>query len=151
MSHSHTRWLGITLPLFLALSLSLALFLVSNAQVDEPGSVTLPVFRYVATIGDNNGNDCTSSASPCATLQHAVAVADAQNEIRVAEGVYAGTQLFTRTLYNKVYSYTQVLYINKSLTVRGGFSAGDWGSSEPEAHPTVIDAQRAGRTPPPRT
>ncbi|MFN2221765.1 MAG: right-handed parallel beta-helix repeat-containing protein, partial [Candidatus Promineifilaceae bacterium] len=145
MSGSRSRWLAIVLPLLLASVLSLTLIFVATAEVDEPLAPTEPVVRYVATTGNNSGNLCMYSGAPCRTLQHAVGVAIAGDEIRVAEGVYQGTQTITRTLYSKVYSYTQVLYINKPLTVRGGYSTASWNVSDPETHPTVIDAERSGR------
>ncbi|MGD2079208.1 MAG: choice-of-anchor Q domain-containing protein, partial [Chloroflexota bacterium] len=145
MSHAHHRLLGIASSLLFALGLSTALLLVASAHLDAPLSPSTPVIRYVSTTGDNNGNDCSNSASPCHTLQHAVGVAVAGDEIRVSEGTYQGTQTITRTLYWEVYSYTQVLYINKPLTVRGGYSTADWNVSDPQARPTVIDAQRSGR------
>lgn len=40
--------------------------------------------RYVAPGGLDSGNDCTAQASPCATIQHAVDVSSAGDEIRVA-------------------------------------------------------------------
>src|SRR5262245_35915613 len=46
--------------------------------------------RYVAPSGSDSGNDCANSASPCATVQHAVDVASPGDVIKVATGVYTG-------------------------------------------------------------
>ncbi|MBM4467777.1 MAG: hypothetical protein FJ014_19880, partial [Chloroflexi bacterium] len=43
------------------------------------------------------------------------------------------------------YTYTQAVIITKSLNLRGGYSTGNWTTSNPIANPTIIDAQRQGR------
>lgn len=106
--------------------------------------VTLSSVRYVAPGGADGGNTCGYSLLPCATLQHAVNVADPGNEIRVAAGVYTGTQqvLDGRTGY----TYTQVVFITQALALRGGYNAADWSAApDPTANPTVVDAERSGR------
>jgi uncharacterized repeat protein (TIGR01451 family)/CSLREA domain-containing protein len=106
--------------------------------------VTPSSIRYVAPGGTDGGNTCGYSTLPCATLQHAVDVADPGNEIRVAAGVYTGTRqvLDGRTGY----TYTQVVFITQALTLRGGYNAADWSAApDPTANPTVLDAERSGR------
>ncbi|HWM93427.1 MAG TPA: IPTL-CTERM sorting domain-containing protein [Thermoanaerobaculia bacterium] len=49
------------------------------------------VVRHVSTGGSDGGNDCTDSALPCATLQHAVDQALPGDVILVAPGVYNQT------------------------------------------------------------
>jgi uncharacterized repeat protein (TIGR01451 family) len=39
----------------------------------------------------------------------------------------------------------QVVYINKTLTVRGGYTTTNWAESNPLTYPTTLDAQGAGR------
>jgi uncharacterized repeat protein (TIGR01451 family)/CSLREA domain-containing protein len=108
-------------------------------------TVVMPVsIRYVASDGADGQNTCGYSANPCATIQHAVDVAGDGNEIRVAAGTYTGAQtvIDSRTGY----TYTQVVFITKTLTLRGGYDANDWGANpDPAANPTVIDAERQGR------
>ena len=40
---------------------------------------------------------------------------------------------------------TQVVYISKTLTLRGGYTTTNWLTPDPEAYPTTLDAQRLGR------
>ncbi len=42
-------------------------------------------------------------------------------------------------------SGAQVVDIAQPLTLRGGYTVTNWTLSDPEAHPTVLDAQQAGR------
>src|SRR5689334_10677054 len=43
---------------------------------------------YVSNAGDDTGNDCTVSATPCATLGHAVSLIGSFDIINMAVGVY---------------------------------------------------------------
>jgi hypothetical protein len=85
-----------------------------------------------------------TQGDPYCHIQDAVDAAEDGDEVRVAAGTHSGAQtvLDPRTGY----TYTQVVFVNKSLTLRGGYDAGDWGADpDPTAHLTVIDAQRSGR------
>jgi len=105
----------------------------------------LAAIRYVATTGDDAANDCSNSAAPCATLQHAVDIADDSDEIRVAAGSYSGSATVTVTRPSNDYDYRQVLFIGKALSLRGGYLATDWSTPDPQANPTIIDAAGDGR------
>ena len=76
-------------------------------------------------------------STPCRTVQQAVDVSNSGDEIRVATGVYTGVQVRS--------AVTQVVYINKSVTIRGGYTTTNWTTSYPITQPTVLDAQRQGR------
>jgi uncharacterized repeat protein (TIGR01451 family) len=118
----------------LALGLGLALAVLALlAGVSAQAASTI---RYVAPGGTNNRNTCTNSASPCATIQYAVDVATPGDEIRVAAGTYTGVTARE--------GYTQVVYINKSLTLRGGFTLSNWTTSDPTNNFTTLDAQGQG-------
>ncbi len=101
--------------------------------------------RYVATTGRNAIgtqppyliNDCAVITDPCRTLQHAVNWADPGDTILVAAGVYTDVQARD--------GMTQVVYIDKSLTIRGGYTTTNWGASFPLTQPTVLDARGLGR------
>ncbi|NLF00555.1 MAG: DUF1565 domain-containing protein, partial [Anaerolineales bacterium] len=112
-----------------------ALTLLLMSRPPHPVSAA-PNTLYVAPppTGDD-ANPCSAS-DPCATVQHAVDVAHADDEIQVATGVYTGVQARD--------GMTQVLFISKTVTVRGGYSPG-FGRWNPAAFPTTLDAQRQGR------
>ncbi len=40
---------------------------------------------------------------------------------------------------------TQAVYLNKKITLRGGYNPADWSVCDPLAHPTILDAQGQGR------
>lgn len=128
----------VLISLVLGVTLLIGLLLAMGAtRSPEVALAQGSTARYVAMTGNDSGNDCTNSSTPCATIQHAVDVADAGEEIRVATGVY--TDVTTRN------SVTQVVYIDKSLTLRGGYTPTNWTVSDPETNHTILDAQRQGR------
>lgn len=81
----------------------------------EPVSAD-PRILYVAPDGDDAG-DCASIAGRCRTLQRAVDVAQACDEIHVAAGVYSGVSARA--------GLTQTVYISKTVTIRGGYTTTD--------------------------
>ena len=65
---------------------------------------------------------------------------DAANDgdvIKVAAGTYAGVSVRSGS--------TQVVYINKSITIQGGYTLTDWSTAYPITQPTILDAQGGGR------
>lgn len=91
-----------------------------------------PGVLYVAPAG-NCGN-----VTPCySTIQAAVDAAQVGDEIRIAAGTYSGI--------NNQGGKPQVVYIAKSLTLRGGYTTTDWNTPVPETNVTEISAQTLGR------
>lgn len=82
----------ITALLFLILATLLPLWLIS-AALAAPQLTT----RYVATTGTDSG-DCSSPASPCATIQYAHDQAVAGDTIQIAAGTYVGNVIINRSL-----------------------------------------------------
>lgn len=122
--------------LFLALAV---LWLLGGPLVSRPpialAQAGTGVIR-VATIGvDTPG--CGGQGNPCRTVQHAVDQALPGEEIRIAAGLYTGVSARA--------GVTQVVYINKSIILRGGYSTADWSNSDPQANPTTLDAEKQGR------
>ena len=96
----------------------------------DPG----PLFVAPPPNGDDH-NPC-SSFQPCATVQHAVDLAESGDEVLIATGVYTGVQARD--------AVTQVVYISKTVTIRGGYSS-DFSIWDPDTYPTTLDAERQGR------
>jgi hypothetical protein len=121
-------YLCMTVALGWGLTLGLLLLLGSSPPLVHADPGTL----YVAPGGNCGG------ATPCyASVQAAVDAASANDDIRVAAGVYAGV--------NNYGGLAQVVYISKTLTIRGGYTTTNWTTSDPDANPTTLDAQRLGR------
>ena len=119
--------------LLLSVTIGLALVgVVILAAGTQTRAYAAAVTRYVAPGGACGG------ASPCyANVQSAVNAAVAGDEIRVSAGTYTGV--------TSQGGLSQAVYISKSITLRGGFTTSDWTSPDPEANPTVLDAQVLGR------
>jgi len=117
------------------IGVGLALALAAGVAGSEMTAADLrpdATVRYVAP-----GAAC-GAATPCyATIQAAVDAAAAGDEIRVATGVYAGVSARG--------GLTQTIYLNKGLTLRGGFTTADWSTPNPTANPVTVDAQGLGR------
>lgn len=87
--------------------------------------------RYVAPppAGNDMGNNCAVPATPCATIQHAVDVADPGDELHVAGGTYS--------------SPGPVIAITKELRIIGAFDPG-FNNPDPGFYRTVLEAQGVG-------
>jgi uncharacterized repeat protein (TIGR01451 family) len=129
-----TRVLHLGLALACGLTLLLGLMLAMGAaDTSEAGLAQGSTIRYVAPAptGYDSGNSCMEVDNPCATIQHAVDIADAGDEIRVASGTYTATG-------------SNVVTITKSITIIGGFEPPDWTTSV-SSSTTRIDGERARR------
>jgi uncharacterized repeat protein (TIGR01451 family) len=88
---------------------------------------------------------------PCyATVQAAVDAADDPGDvIKVATGVYTGVSARPAPAgYVEAPAgglVTQVVYITKTVTVRGGYTTAFTDPPDPEANPTTLDAEGQGR------
>lgn len=71
------------------------------------------------------------------TIQDAVDAANDGDVIKVAAGTYTGVSVRSGS--------TQVVYINKSITIQGGYTLTDWSTAYPITQPTTLDAQGSGR------
>ena len=87
---------------------------------------------YVAPGGTCGG------ATPCyASLQAAVNAAAPGNEIRMATGTYTGV--------NSQGGLSQMVYITKSLAIKGGYTTSNWTTPVPNTNATELQAQTLGR------
>ena len=85
--------------------------------------------RYVAPGGVNVG-DCADPAEPCHSVQYAVDVANAGDEVRVARGTYTAPS-------------GTVVTLGKTLTLSGGWSP-NFQDHDAAAYRTTLDAQGQG-------
>ncbi len=90
---------------------------------------------------------CPAGPPTCnfTTIQAAVDAAASGDVIKVAAGVYSDIHRRADVMFPTL-PISQVVYItNKSLTIRGGYSPADWNTPNPQANPTILDAQGKGR------
>jgi hypothetical protein len=121
-----TRQLFISLTVGLSLTLALLWLLIRLPQVARADSP-----HYVAP-------DCTGVPIPChTTIQEAVDAAVSGDEILIVAGTYTGVSARA--------GVTQVVYISKAITIRGGYTTTNWTTPYPITQPTTLDAQKQGR------
>ena len=116
----------LVLSCIFGLSLALALLALLSESLPTHAYPTATA-RYVATDGNDTG-DCATIAGRCRTIQHAVSIANPSDEIWMAGGIYTGTG-------------AAVVTITKSITLYGGWDGATLGVRDPQAYPTILDAQ----------
>ena len=134
-----------------ALSLGLALILLW-ALGDQNAPVVAAPLAPSATEGSVAEDYIEAPGAPAAelhvcpagpptcdytTIQEAVDVANAGDVIKVASGAYDDV--------NNHGGLAQVVYVNRSVTIRGGYATTNWDTPDPEANPTTLDARGQGR------
>ncbi len=129
-------WMRLSLAIMSAGMAVVALLLIMGGPSSWPRLARADgATRYVAP-----GGNCGSGVSPCyASVQGAVDAASADDEILVASGVY------TDVTFNASSDSTQTVYLDQSLTLRGGYTLTNWIAPDPETNPTVLDAGGQGR------
>ena len=133
---NRTRHLLLPLSaLALAATLLWLLTTLTGPAQAAPSSAASATTRYVAPSGDDS-RDCTRVDFPCATIQRALDVATAGDLVKVAGGVY--DQVVARS------SLTQVVYIQRDVTIEGGYNSA-FSAANPTANPTTVDAKGLGR------
>ncbi|MBN1888665.1 MAG: DUF11 domain-containing protein [Thermoflexales bacterium] len=78
-----------------------------------------------------------SSDCPYSSVQAAVDAANEGDVIKVAAGAY--TSVSARD------GLTQVVYLDKAVTIQGGYTTTNWTTPDPETNITTLDAQGQGR------
>ncbi|MCS6804523.1 MAG: pectinesterase family protein, partial [Blastocatellia bacterium] len=106
-------------------------------------SVQAATNRFVATTGNDASNDCSNSATPCRTIQHAIAQATAGDTIQVAAGTYmenvtvsknvtiqgagAGLTIVDGNASGRVFLFNGVTATLERLTITNGHAADSGG------------------------
>lgn len=105
-------------------------------------AVAMDVSGACQATHDDGVSVFTDAANSAAALQAAVDAASPGGTVKIA-GTCAGTQI--------VAANTQTVHVSKALTLEGGYPTGGAGAAtwtslpDPVAHPTLLDAQSAGR------
>jgi uncharacterized repeat protein (TIGR01451 family) len=115
--------------IFLTLAVTASL---AGAQQQTASAAPQANLLYVAP-----GSSCGTLASCYTTIQAAVDAAPPGATIKIAAGTYADL--------NTLGSGSQVVYLAKSLSLRGGYSPANWSTPNPAANPSVIDPSHLGR------
>ena len=114
----------------------------------NPNSVVeaATTIRYVdGATGIDTGN-CSSSGTPCATIQYAINKSASGNTILVAAGTYTyNSQVDYCSQNTGIRPAAVICYVDKSLTILGGYSNSNWSTANPLLNLTVIDGQNSHR------
>ena len=128
---------------FLVLSL---LFAVSFS-LTHPHKQTVsarPDTTYIKVVGSGTDTqDCGSESNPCQTIQFAVNQSNSGDVIQVAAGAYkyhSDTDKCSFLTTNAV-----VCFVDKHLTILGGYSTNNWSKFDPSSNPTIIDGENSSR------
>jgi putative cofactor-binding repeat protein len=103
------------------------------------GMLSQPAQRVVGLFNRDTSTGCyvriNAGSVTYPTVQAAVDVAQPGDLVKVA-GYCTGV--------NDYGGLAQVVYLDESLTVRGGYTTTNWTTSDPAANPTILDAQGQG-------
>lgn len=97
---------------------------------------------YVATTGGDSSS-CGAATAPCRTIHRAAELAASGDTILVAGGTYTYNAAVDTCSF--LVTRAVVCFVDKHLTILGGYSTGNWAVANPAANPTVIDGQSARR------
>jgi hypothetical protein len=131
-----SRIRGITLSTTIALGLGIALLWALGGQSQQAAAAR----RVEPPPGLANAElHVCPAGCPYTSVQAAVDAAAPGSVLKVAAGTY--TDLHVRD------GFTQVVYISKTVTLQGGYTTANGFADppDPDANPTILDAQGKGR------
>lgn len=100
-------------------------------------NVNTQVTRYVSSNGNDTNNNCSLPQYPCRTIQNAVNQSNSGDIIKVSEGDYRYNQDRDNCLFLRTRAV--VCFVDKRLTIIGGYSKDNWFISNPLEYVTFID------------
>lgn len=100
------------------------------------------VYLRVASTG-NDLPACGSDSAPCRSIQYALNKAETGHVITVASGTYT----YNPSADNCSFLTTRAVacFVDKDLTILGGYPADNWQRADPSQNPTIIDGQNTRR------
>ncbi|HHS97150.1 MAG TPA: PKD domain-containing protein [Chloroflexi bacterium] len=132
---------GVGLALALALGVALALLWAIGTRQEVATAASAPAVQRAGAAPAPAAPAATLQVCPsgCAysSIQAAVDAANPNDTILVAAGTYTGVQQRD--------GITQVVYISKSLTIRGGYTVTNWTDPDPLLNISRVDAEGLGR------
>lgn len=117
----------------------LVCFLLFGSQSPAWGSINI---IRVATTGMDHPS-CGSDDVPCKTIQQAVNLAFSGDIITVAAGSYSYNEANDQC--NFLITRAVVCFVDKHITLLGGYRTDDWLQAYPEQNVTIIDGQNLYR------
>jgi hypothetical protein len=127
------------------MGLLLATVLVSVCVLNAPQPVLAGSTIFHVAPSGQDAPTCGAQSAPCKTIQYAVNMAFSGDTVKVAEGVYTFSPDDDVCTGRIAGSSAVVCYIDKELTILGGYTTSSWSSANPAANPTIIDGQNSRR------
>ena len=122
------------------LAISFAALFVGVVNARFANADGLVITRYVASSGNDLG-DCSTTISPCHTIQYAVNQSSSGDIILVAQGTYTYNQAVDPCTFLSEDGKSVVCIVGKILSIFGGYSTSNWAAANPATNLTVIDGQ----------
>ena len=91
----------------------------------------------------NDNSTCGSQVAPCLTIQYATGKAVSGDSILVASGTYIYSSSFD--ICNFLVTRAVVCYVDKNLSILGGYNQVDWSGPDAQKNPTIIDGRNTYR------
>ncbi len=136
MEDNHTA-LNIVVAFVLGVGLMLGLLFLLDAKLLPVSAAGAQRMARTTRASGAVITVCQGGGCDYAVIQDAVDAAAEGDEIRVAAGTYTGVSARA--------GVTQVVYLTKSVALRGGYTTTNWITPDLGTNPTTLDAQGQGR------